>query len=103
MKKKRSIPKTIEYKIPTKPKDHPVHPDRVVEWIKYQKSEAAAYGKIARSRKSSSEEKLIATRKQLDAKAYTREMNHYLRAGDWISDRWGRDGENKTLWRKVAS
>jgi len=98
-----SIQKTTEYKIPLKPKDHPIHPDTVAEWIAYQRAEATAYGKIARSYKASPDEKAIASRKQTDAKAYIKEMNHYLRTGDWVSDVWGADGSNTTLWRKVAS
>ena len=98
-----STQKTIEYKIPLKPKDHPIHPDVVAEWITYQKEEATAYGKIVRSHKSSPDEKAIALRKQTDAKSYIKEMNHYLRTGDWISNVWGPDGSNRTLWRKVAS
>ena len=101
--KKASTRKTIEYKIPSKPKDHPIHPDTVVEWIAYQRAQAIAYGKIGRSYKSSPDEKLIALRKEADAKAYIKEMNHYLRTGDWISNVWGQDGSNRTLWRKVAA
>ena len=103
LKRNKSSTKSRHVNRPSRQKDHPIHPDVVAEWITYQKEEATAYGKIVRSHKSSPDEKAIALRKQTDAKSYIKEMNHYLRTGDWISNVWGPDGSNRTLWRKVAS
>ena len=36
------------------------------------------------------------------ARAYIREMNHYLEHGDWVSNTYGEYQEKRVRWKKVV-
>ena len=59
--------------------DHPISVKKVREWIKTQK------GIVSSERASERQNVKGAKSKRVSAEGYIRQMNHYLKTGDWIS------------------
>jgi len=65
------------------PNDHPLHPNKVKQWIKSQKD-------LASSARSSIRQKVKGAEAQLGVhEGYVRNMQRYLRDGDWIDMFYG--------------
>jgi hypothetical protein len=71
------------------PEDHPRHPKKVKEWIKTQKD-------LTSSARSAVKQKIKGAEAQLaNHEGYIRNMQKYLRDGDWIDNFYGEHQQNK--------
>ena len=78
------------------PEDHPRHPKKVKEWIKTQKD-------FVRSERGNVRQKIKGAEAQLAShEGYIRNMQKYLRDGDWIDDFYGEHQQNKIQYRCIA-
>ena len=76
--------------------DHPLHPKKIKEWIKTQKD-------LASSARSSVRQKIKGAEAQLAShEGYIKNMQRYLRDGDWVDDFYGEHQQNKIRHRCVA-
>tara|TARA_B100000949_G_scaffold58963_1_gene52098 strand:- start:5992 stop:6636 length:645 start_codon:yes stop_codon:yes gene_type:complete len=74
----------------------------VKAWIKEAKETASAHAKNARSRTISPQQQAHELALSESKKAYVRQMEHYLKRGDWISDFMGLEENERTQWRCVS-
>ena len=73
--------------------DHPLHPNKVKQWIKSQKD-------LASSARSSIRQKVKGAEAQLGIhEGYVRNMQRYLRDGDWIDMFYGEHQQYKIKYR----
>ena len=105
--KARSKKKTAEYKnihssVLKKPDDDSLSLKSIKKWIKHNKEKASAYLTNSRRRGASPKQSIIDKINSENVKAYIRNMEHYLKSGDWISNFMGADEEMKTQWKCVA-
>ena len=78
------------------PEDHPLHPKKIKEWIKTQKD-------LVSSTRSSVRQKIKGAEAQLAMhEGYIKNMQRYLRDGDWIDDFYGEHQQNKISHRCVS-
>ena len=78
------------------PENHPRHPKKVKVWIKTQKD-------LASSARSAVKQKIKGAEAQLAGhEGYIRNMQRYLRDGDWVDDFYGEHQQNKIRHRCVA-
>tara|TARA_Y100001949_G_scaffold170932_1_gene172702 strand:+ start:103 stop:717 length:615 start_codon:yes stop_codon:yes gene_type:complete len=78
------------------PEEHPRHPKKVKEWIKTQKD-------LASLARSSVRQKIKGAIAQLSIhEGYIKNMQRYLRDGDWIDDFYGDHQQHKIRHRCVA-
>ena len=71
------------------PEDHPRHPKKVKEWIKTQKD-------LTSSARSAVKQKIKGSEAQLAShEGYIRNMQRYLRDGDWVDNFYGEHQQNK--------
>ena len=78
------------------PEDHPLHPKKIKEWIKTQKD-------LVSSARSSVRQKIKGAEAQLAYhEGYIKNMQRYLRDGDWVDDFYGEHQQNKIRHRCVA-
>ena len=103
----RAKRKPAEYKNVSKlvldlPEDDKYSFKNIKEWIKHSKDLVAQYNKVARSTKSLPQDKQKASNAADHKKIYIRELEHYLKTGDWISMFSGQDETNKVIPRCVA-
>ena len=76
--------------------DHPRHPKKVKEWIKTQKD-------LVSSARSSVRQKIKGAEAQLAMhEGYIKNMQRYLRDGDWVDDFYGEHQQIKIRHRCVA-
>ena len=74
-------------------KDHPTHPDKVKAWIKIQKE-------LVSSERQAVRQKVKGAIAKLDNhKGYIRNMQKYLRDGDWVDLFYGAHQEHKIQYR----
>ena len=74
----------------------------VKEWIKHSKDLVSEYTKTARSRVTTPQDKQKASNAADHKKVYIRELEYYLKSGDYISYFSGQDETNKVSPRCVA-
>tara|TARA_R100000656_G_scaffold9574_1_gene10389 strand:- start:45 stop:338 length:294 start_codon:yes stop_codon:yes gene_type:complete len=80
-----------------KDKDHILYRDNVENWLKFNNEQHKILAKAARKgHKESLAQSLI-------HEGYVKEIRHYLRTGDWISDFFGRDQEHITIRRTIVA
>ena len=78
------------------PEDHPRHPKKVKVWIKTQKD-------LASSARSAVKQNIKGSVAQLAShEGYIRNMQRYLRDGDWVDDFYGEHQQNKIRYRCIA-
>jgi hypothetical protein len=78
------------------PEDHPLHPKKIKEWIKTQKD-------LVSSARSSVRQKVKGAEAQLAMhEGYIKNMQKYLRDGDWVDDFYGEHQQNKIRHRCVS-
>ena len=90
-KKKPADYKNIAKSVLTLPDDDKYSFKNVKTWIKHSKDLVLEYNKIARSRASSTQEKQKASNAADHKKVYIRDLEYYLKTGDWISYFSGQD------------
>ena len=78
------------------PDDHKISPKKVKEWINTQKEYISAERASVRANIKGAKAKLA------DHQGYVKEMQKYLKTGDWISCFYGKNQEHKTLYRSDA-
>jgi len=76
--------------------EHQLHPDKVKNWIKTQKDLAKVQRISVRQNIKGAAAKLA------DHEGYVRNMQSYLRTGDWVDDFYGEYQQNKVKRRCVA-
>ena len=78
-------------------KGHPMYIVDIAEWLDYNIKEAHKYARLVRR----GHKELIAQR--YIHEGYVKDIRHYLRSGDWISNFYGRDQEYQTIWRTIRA
>jgi len=78
------------------PDDHQLHPNKVKVWIKTQKSLAASERAAVRQKVKGAEASLASH------EGYVRNMQTYLRNGDWVDMFYGEHQQNKISSRCIA-
>ena len=101
-KKKPADYKNIAESVLALPDDDKYSFKNVKNWIKHSKDLVSEYKKIARSRASSSQEKQKASNAADHKKVYIRDLEYYLKTGDFISYFSGQDELTKVIPRCVA-
>jgi len=101
-KKKPADYKNVAKSVLDLPDDDKYSFKNVKEWIHHSKDLVLEYNKTARSRSSSSQESQKASNAADHKKVYIRDLEHYLKTGDWISYFSGQDENQKVIPRCVA-
>jgi len=101
-KKKPADYKNVAKSVLDLPDDDKYSFKNVKEWIKHSKDLVSEYNKVARSRTSSSQAAQKASNAADHKKVYIRELENYLKTGDWISYFSGQDENQKVIPRCVA-
>jgi len=78
------------------PDDHTLHPKKVKEWIKTQKDLRAAYKREVRTNVKG------ALAKYMSCDSYIKNMERYLRNGEWSDLFYGEHQQNRMKWSCVA-
>ena len=84
-KRKPAEYKNIHSSVLALPEDDNYSFKTVKGWIKESKEQVAAFNKVARSFRSTPQDKQRASNDADAKKAYIRYCEHYLKTGDWIS------------------
>ena len=101
-KKKPADYKNIAESVLALPDDDKYSFKNVKTWIKHSKDLVLEYNKIARSRGSSTQETQKASTAADHKKVYIRELEYYLKSGDFISYFSGQDEATKVIPRCVS-
>ena len=101
-KKKPADYKNIAKSVLDLPDDDKYSFKNVKEWIKHSKDLVSEYNKTARSRAATSQESQKASNAADHKKVYIRELENYLKTGDFISYFSGKDENQKVIPMCVA-
>ena len=101
-KKKPAEYKNVAKSVLALPDDDKYSFKNVKEWIRHSKDLVSEYTKASRSRVSTPQEKQKASNAADHKKVYIRELEYYLKSGDYISYFSGQDETNKVSPRCVA-
>ena len=101
-KKKPADYKNVAKSVLELPDDDKYSFKNIKEWIKHSKDLVSEYTKTARSRATTPQDKQKASNAADHKKVYIRELEFYLKSGDYISYFSGRDETNKVSLRCVA-
>ena len=101
-KKKPAEYKNIAKSVLDLPDDDKYSFKNVKEWIKHSKDLVSQYTKTARSRATTPQDKQKASNAADHKKVYIRQLEYYLKSGDYISYFSGQDETNKVIPRCVA-
>ena len=78
------------------PDEHPTHPKKVRTWIKTQKD-------LASSERAGVRQGIKgAYARQLNHEGYVRNLQRYLRDGDWVDNFFGEHQEKRIQWKCIA-
>ena len=104
MRKKRKPAeyKNIHHTVLSKPENDKLSMKNVKEWIKEAKEDAAAHAKNARGRGITPQIQQREMAMSESKKAYVRQMEHYLKTGDWIAQFMGAKENERTVWTCTA-
>ena len=94
--------KNIHPSVLSKPDEDSLSVKSIKKWIKHNKEKASAYLTNSRRRGATPKQSITDKINSENVKAYIRNMEHYLKSGDWISMFMGADEEKKTQWKCVA-
>ena len=94
--------KNIHPSVLSKPDEDSLSVKSIKIWIKHNKEKASAYLTNSRRRDASPKQAITDKINSESVKAYIRNMEHYLKSGDWVSNFMGADEEMKTQWKCVA-
>ena len=78
------------------PDDHALHPKKIKEWIKTQKDLASSVRSEVRQKIKGAEARLLIH------EGYIKNMQRYLRDGDWVDNFYGEHQQNRITHRCVA-
>ena len=78
------------------PDDHALHPKKIKEWIKTQKELASTARANVRQKIKGAEARLLIH------EGYIKNMQKYLRDGDWVDNFYGEHQQNRITHRCVA-
>ena len=78
------------------PDDHALHPKKIKEWIKTQKDLASSVRSEVRQKIKGAEARLLVH------EGYIKNMQKYLRDGDWVDNFYGEHQQNRITHRCVA-
>lgn len=95
-KKSPSAPKNVHESVLAKPDENLFSLNNVREWIKYNKDVRAEERRAVRSNVKGAEARVAS----IDG--YIRNMEHYIRTGDWVDNYYGKDQNNKIRWKVWA-
>ena len=101
-KKKPADYKNVAKSVLELPDDDKYSFKNIKEWIKHSKDLVSEYTKTARSRATTPQDKQKASNAADHKKVYIRELEYYLKSGDYISYFSGQDETNKVNPRCVA-
>ena len=101
-KKKPADYKNIAESVLALPDDDKYSFKNVKTWIKHSKDLVSEYTKTARSRTTTPQDKQKASNAAEHKKVYIRQLEYYLKSGDYISYFSGQDETNKVSPRCVA-
>ena len=101
-KKKPADYKNIAKSVLDLPDDDKYSFKNVKEWIKHSKDLVSEYNKTARSRATTSQESQKASNAADHKKVYIRELENYLKTGDYISYFSGKDENQKVIPMCIA-
>jgi hypothetical protein len=101
-KKKPADYKNIAKSVLALPDDDKYSFKSVKQWIRHSKDLVSEYNKTARSRVSSSQEKQKASNAAEHKKVYIRDLEYYLKSGDYISYFSGQDETTKVIPKCIA-
>ena len=101
-KKKPADYKNVAKSVLELPDDDKYSFKNIKEWIKHSKDLVSEYTKTARSRATTPQDKQKASNAADHKKVYIRELEYYLKSGDYISYFSGQDETNKVSPRCVA-
>ena len=107
LQKARAKRKPAEYKnihpsVLALPEDDNYSFKSVKEWIKESKEQVAAFNKVARSFRSTPQDKQRASNDADAKKAYIRYCEHYLKTGDWIGLKSGKSEDHIVIPKCIA-
>ena len=94
--------KNIHPSVLSKPDEDSLSVKSIKKWIKHNKEKASAFLTNSRRRGATPKQSITDKINSENVKAYIRNMEHYLKSGDWISNFMGADEEKKTQWKCVA-
>ena len=99
-KRKEQNPDYGQSSLPTElrnlPDDHALHPKKIKEWIKTQKDLASSVRSEVRQKIKGAEARLLIH------EGYIKNMQRYLRDGDWVDNFYGEHQQNRITHRCVA-
>ena len=95
-KKPSSAPKNVHPSVTALPDENALSLKNVREWIKYNKDLRAEEKRAVRANVKGAEAKVAS----LDG--YIRNMEHYIRSGDWVDNYYGKD-QNNRIQRKCTA
>ena len=75
--------------------EHPLSAKKIKEWIKTQKDLSNSYKAEMRKDVKGSHSK------HANCVAYVRNMQHYLKHGDWVDDFYGEYAEKRVQWKTI--
>ena len=101
-KKKPADYKNIAKFVLALPDDDKYSFKNIKTWIKHSKDLVSEYNKSARSRVSTPQEKQKASNAADHKKVYIRDLEHYLKTGDYISYFSGQDETTKVIPKCIA-
>ena len=101
-KKKPAEYKNIAKSVLAKPDDDKLSMKNVKAWIKEAKDIASAHSRNSRGRGITPNVRQHELNLSESKKAYIRQMEHYLKSGDWIADFMEAQENEKTQWTCTA-
>ena len=101
-KRKPAEYKNIHPTVLALPEEDEYSMKNVKEWIKEAKEDAAAHAKNARGRGITPQIQQREMAMSESKKAYVRQMEHYLKTGDWIAQFMGAKENERTVWTCTA-
>ena len=101
-KRKPAEYKNIHPTVLALPEEDEYSMKNVKEWIKEAKEDAAAHAKNARGRGITPQIQQREMAMSESKKAYVRQMEHYLKTGDWIAQYMGAKENERTVWTCTA-
>ena len=101
-KKKPADYKNIAKSVLALPDDDKYSFKNVKKWIKHSKDLVSEYNKTTRSRASTPQEKQKASNAADHKKVYIRDLEYYLKSGDYISYFSGQDEATKVIPKCIA-
>ncbi len=101
-KKKPAEYKNVAKSVLELPDDDKYSFKNIKEWIKHSKDLVSEYTKTARSRATTPQDKQKASNAADHKKVYIRELEYYLKTGDYISYFSGQEESNKVSPRCIA-